>query len=123
MLWLYQLGSMIEARLGWLTLGALVVVTAVLPFLAQYLVSGPGYVGGMSGVIYGLAGFAWMRGKHDRASSVGLDHQSWIYMLVWLVICFTGAVGSIANTAHVAGLIIGVIWGRVSAWFATRRPE
>jgi len=122
LMWLYQLGCMIEARLGRLTLAALTVVTAVLPFLAQYVVSGPGYVGGMSGVIYGLLGFAWMRGKHHHASGVGVDHQTWVFMLAWLVLCFTGIMGNVANTAHLGGLIIGLVWGRVSAWLAMRRP-
>ncbi len=125
LMWLYQLGCMIEARLGKPTLAALVFVTGVLPILGQYIVGlffGLGYIGGMSGVIYGLAGFVWMRGRHDRASGVGLDHQSWVYMIVWLVLCYTGWMGNVANTAHLVGLIIGLIWGRISAWLATRRP-
>jgi GlpG protein len=123
LMWLYQLGCIIEARGSSLTLTALVLVTGVLPMLAQYLVTGPGFVGGMSGVIYGLAGYAWMRGKYDRTSGLYLDSQSVTILLVWLVVCFTGAVGPVANSAHVAGLITGVVWGRVSAWFATRKPE
>lgn len=124
LMWLYQLGSMIEARRGVGTLAALVVVTGGLPMLAQYVVNlllGPGYVGGMSGVIYGLAGFVWMRGKHDPASGVGMERTSWLIMMIWLVLCFTGAMGRIANTAHLAGLVIGLIWGRVSAYWAIRR--
>jgi GlpG protein len=122
MMWLFQLGCMIEARRGVSTLAALVIVTGTLPMVAQYLVSGPGLVGGMSGVVYGLAGFVWLRGKKDPASGVGLDAQSWIIMMIWLVLCMTGAMGRIANTAHLAGLLIGLLWGWVSAYFARRRP-
>jgi GlpG protein len=74
----------------------------------------------MSGVVYGLAGYVWMRGKYDLTSGVYLDRASIQWLLVWLVVCFTGAVGPIANVAHLAGLIIGVIWGRVAAWLAHR---
>lgn len=123
MMWLFQLGCMIEARRGVSTLAALVIVTGTLPMLAQYLVSGPGFVGGMSGVVYGLAGFVWLRGRKDPASGVGLDPQSWIIMMIWLVLCLTGAMGRIANTAHLAGLLIGLLWGWVSAYFARCRPE
>lgn len=126
MMWLFQLGCMIEARRGVGTLAALVVVAGVLPMLAQYVVNlwtGPGYVGGMSGVVYGLAGFVWMRGKHDPASGVSLDRTTWIIMLVWLVICFGGGMGRIANTAHLAGLVIGLVWGRLSAYYARRRSD
>ena len=121
LMWLYQLGSMIEARRGTLTLALLVILTAVGPFLAEYLWRGPAFVGGMSGVIYGLAGYIWMRGKYDVASGLFLDRTSIQWLLIWLVICSTGAVGHVANVAHLAGLIIGVVWGRATAWFAAGR--
>jgi GlpG protein len=123
MMWLYQLGCMIEARRGTLQFALLAAVTGTCPMLAQYWVSGPGYVGGMSGVVYGLAGFVWMRGKYDPASGVFLDRRSIQWLLIWLVICYSGFIGRVANTAHIAGLVIGVVWGRVSAYFASRRPE
>ena len=77
----------------------------------------------MSGVVYGLAGYVWLRGKYDRASGLYLDARSIEWLLIWLVICYTGVVGRVANTAHLVGLVIGVIWGSVSAYFASRRPE
>ena len=123
MMWLYQLGCMIEARQGTLIFAALVAVTAAVPMLGQYLWSGPGYVGGMSGVVYGLAGYVWLRGKYDRACGLFLDRQNIQWLLIWLVVCFTGAVGNVANAAHLIGLVIGVVWGRVSAYFAARKPE
>ena len=123
MMWLYQLGCMIEARLGTFTFALLIVVTGICPMVAQYIMVGPGYVGGMSGVVYGLAGYVWMRGKYHPASGLFLDRQTVQWLLIWLVVCFTGVVGNVANTAHVTGLVIGVVWGRVSAYFATRRSE
>lgn len=123
MLWFYQLGSMIEARQGSLQFALLVLGTGAAPMIAQYLASGPGLVGGMSGVIYGLAGYIWMRGKHDRASGLHLDSQTIQWLLIWLVLCFTGLLGNVANMAHLAGLVIGVVWGRVSAYLATGRPR
>lgn len=126
MMWLFQLGCMIEARRGVGTLAALVIVTGTVPLVAQYLINSitePGLVGGMSGVVYGLAGFAWMRGRNDPASGVGLSPQTWIIMMIWLVLCYTGWLGRIANTAHLAGLVVGLIWGWVSANYARQRPE
>ena len=115
LIWLFQLGSMIEVRRGTFALAMLVIMTATGPLIAEYLWRGPGFVGGMSGVVYGLAGYVWMLGKYDQASGVYLDRTSIQWLLIWLVICFTGAVGPIANVAHATGLVIGMIWGRLAA--------
>jgi GlpG protein len=123
LMWLYQLGCMIEARQGSLRLAALVAVIALCSNLAQFYYKHYPYFGGMSGVVYGLAGYVWMRGKYDRASGVGLDPQSVTILLVWLAVCYTGVVGPVANTAHLVGLLVGVIWGRASAFWASRTPE
>jgi membrane associated rhomboid family serine protease len=36
-------------------------------------------------------------------------------MLIWLVACFTGLLGPIANYAHLAGLLMGMAWGWISS--------
>ncbi len=120
MLWLFQLGSMIERHLGTVVLAKVVLGTAALSNLAQYVVSGPNF-GGMSGVVYALAGYVWMRGRHDPNSGVYLDPQSFQWLLIWLVLCFTGLLGPVANTAHLVGLIAGAGWGRLAAREAWRR--
>jgi len=122
MVWFYQLGSMIEARKGSLYLFFFIVISASLSNLAQYLWAGPAFVG-MSGVVYALAGFVWICGKYHPASGLYLDPQSVTILLIWLVVCFTGILGPIANGAHVAGLIVGMAWGGIAAFFGARRPE
>ncbi len=122
LMWLYQLGSMIEARQSPLRLLLLVVATGIISNLAQYIFAGPQF-GGMSGVVYALAGYVWLRGKYDRASGLLLDRHSVIILLVWLAACCTGILGPIANFAHLAGLVSGMAIGRVSAYIAVRRPE
>lgn len=123
MIWLYQLGSMIEGRRSTGNLLAVVATTALFSNLGEYFASGVSTFGGMSGVVYGLAGYIWIRGKYDRASGLYLDPQSVTILLVWLVICYTGVVGSVANTAHLVGLIAGMIWGGLSAFFARQYPS
>ncbi len=122
MMWMYFLGSMIEARQSWKVLAGLVLAFGVCSNFAQYVLVHPSF-GGMSGVNYGLAGYAWMRGDHDRASGLFLGHQNKVYLVVWMVICFLGWVGPVANIAHLAGFLAGLGWGRVSASLASRRPE
>jgi rhomboid protease GlpG len=120
MLWLRDLGGMIESRQSsWHLLG-LVLVTSGTSNLGQYLWTHHPLFGGMSGVVYGLLGYVWMRGKFDPASGLFLHRETVIMMIFWLFLCFTGALGPIANTAHVVGLLVGMAWGFVSARFASR---
>jgi len=118
MLWLRDLGSMIEARQGswWLLL--LVIVFGVFSNLAQYLSYG-GEFGGMSGVVYGLFGYVWIRGKLDPTSGLFLHQNIVVMMLVWLVVCMFGVFGAVANAAHAGGLLIGMAWG----WFSSLRYQ
>ena len=120
MLWMRDLGSVIEARRGSVRLLVMVLVIAVISNLSQYLVSGPSF-GGMSGVVYGLLGYIWMQGKIHPAGKLVLRPQIVTMMLVWLFICMTGLVGPIANTAHVVGLLVGIAWGAIAAFRARWR--
>src|SRR5690606_24136644 len=81
MLWLRDLGSMIEHRESGLRLLILVLVVSSFSNLAQYTIAIPGFpslsggapnFGGMSGVVYGLLGYVWIRGKFDPSSGLQL---------------------------------------------------
>ncbi len=120
MLWLKDLGSMIERHQRSWILALLVFIIAAASNLAQYIVSGPSF-GGMSGVVYGLLGYVWMRGKYDPFSGLFLHQQTVVMMIVWFFLCLSGVMGNIANMAHGAGLVIGVIWGVISARLAKRK--
>jgi GlpG protein len=114
MLWLRDLGSMIEARKGSRMLLLLVLVLAGTSNVAQYLYKGPDF-GGMSGVVYGLLGYIWMQGKFNPASGLSLQPQTVTMMIIWFFLCFTGAVGPIANTVHAVGFGVGIGWGFLGA--------
>jgi GlpG protein len=110
MLWLRDLGSMIEARKGPWRLLLLVLVMAGTSNVAQYLYSGPNF-GGMSGVVYGLLGYIWMQGRFNPASGLSLQAQTVTMMIVWFFVCLTGMAGPIANTVHAVGFAVGIGWG------------
>ena len=120
MLWLFQLGSMIEGRQGHIRFALLVLGLAAGSNIAQYAVFGPGF-GGMSGVVYGLFGYIWLRGKFDPASGLFMDRQNIMLMIVWFLVCFTGLVGPVANGAHAAGLALGAACGYLSAQLALHK--
>ncbi|MEO6035113.1 MAG: rhomboid family intramembrane serine protease, partial [Verrucomicrobiota bacterium] len=126
MLWLRDLGSMIESRESSSRLIFLVLLAAGGSNFAQYAITIPAFpalsggspsFGGMSGVIYGLLGYIWVRGKLDPASGLILQKFTVTMMLAWLVLCMTGLLGSIANLAHFFGLLIGMGCGFVASQF------
>jgi GlpG protein len=136
MLAMLDLGSMVEARKGSGRLAILVLVLAVVSNLAQYFVEIPQLnlstwtfhfrgpmpnFGGISGVAFGLLGYIWMKSRFDPASGFFLHRQAVTMMLVWFVICLVGIIPGIANSAHAAGLVLGVIWGYLSSLRAKRR--
>jgi len=118
--WLNDLGSLVEKRQGWWMLLVLVLAIAVASNLAQYALGGPAF-GGMSGVVYGLAGYVWMRGRFDPASGLYLPRTALLILLVWGAVCLTGILGPVANAAHGAGLATGMAAGLVLSGRLWRR--
>jgi GlpG protein len=115
-LWLWDLGRRFEHVMGsGKTLGAILLI-ALGSNVAQYVFSGANLFGGMSGVIYGLLGYAWVWGFICPERSLQLPQGVINFMLIWLVVCMVGftelmGLGSVANAAHVGGLVIGMLLG------------
>ena len=115
MLWLRDLGSMIEARQSSLHLASLVVVIAAASNVGQYYMSHSAAFGGMSGVVYGLLGYIWMRGKYDPGSGLFVHQYTVTMMLVWFFACLFNIIPHVANWAHGVGLALGMGWGYLSS--------
>jgi GlpG protein len=92
-----------------------VLVVAAASNLAEYSFGRTPRFGGMSGVVYALIGYAWIRGRFDPGAGIQLDRQNVIFALIWFVLCFTGLLGPIANYAHGAGLLLGMAWAFVDS--------
>ncbi len=116
MMWLWSLGRPLEALLRRFGFSLLVIAIAVISNTAQAFIGGTNF-GGMSGVVYGLFGFVIVHGKLNPTGGLHLDPRTVRYMLIWLVLCFTGFLGPIANWAHVSGLLAG---GAVGGGIALR---
>jgi membrane associated rhomboid family serine protease len=114
MIWLWDLGRMIEAKRGSFFLGGFVVVIGIASNLAQYFAAGPTF-GGMSGVIYGMLAYVFMQMRTDANSGYVLHKFDVITSVGWFFLCWIGALGSIANWAHSAGLVGGLAWIRPGA--------
>ena len=116
MSWLRTLGSAIEFVRGTRRFLALVLFIAIVSNVAQLLLNGPAF-GGMSGVDFGLIGFMWMRGKTQPHQGLALPQEQVVMSMLWMLLCIGGAFGPIANAAHVAGLVAGMLVGaRTAIW-------
>ncbi len=110
MYWMWGLGRGVEFLRGTPRFLAIVLLIAVVSNISQWLVSGPAF-GGMSGVVFGLIGYAWMKGRYEPHEGLGLRSEQITYSLFFLFLGFGGAFGSVANTCHLAGLLTGMLIG------------
>ncbi|MDX2422522.1 MAG: rhomboid family intramembrane serine protease, partial [Amphritea sp.] len=112
LLWVWVVGRRIELLLGRSVLLGLFLFSALVSNVAQFWVSGPMF-GGMSGFVFALLGFAWLWDRLKPTTMIGMPPALMGFMFFWLVLGFSGALeslglGSIANTAHLAGLGAGL---------------
>ena len=115
MFWLHDLGGQIEKRKGPKFFISFILLIALVSNLTQFTLTGPAF-GGMSGVVYGLFGYVWVKTRLDPADGFRLDPMVAMIMFGFFLICFTGVFGGIANWAHAGGLAVGLAWGYGSAY-------
>ena len=119
---LVEFGRMIESQRGVVKFFFLFLALAVFSNLAQLFLGGIRFnqglyfgpastFGGMSGVIYGLLGYAWMKAEFQPELGISVPSSTVKFMLFWLVLCMTGILGPVANICHVSGLLMGLIIG------------
>jgi GlpG protein len=114
-LWMWDLGRRLEYFMGHWHFLIFFAVTAVASNIAQYWWEGSTNFGGMSGVVYALVGFIAIRQRLAPHPLVAVPSALIGFMLFWLVLCMTGVVdyfisGSVANAAHVGGLVAGALY-------------
>ena len=121
LLWWWYLGGAGENRLG---SGKLIVITLISALLSgdvQQKFSGP-WFGGLSGVVYALMGYVWLRGERDPQSGIYLQRGLIIFALIWIVAGWFDLFGmSMANGAHIAGLAVGLAMAFVDSLNARKR--
>ncbi len=108
-MWWWQLGGSIEKALGKSTLINILLLSAIVSNVGQYLVSGSNF-GGLSGVVYALVGFVWWFGYLAPERGLSLSKPLVGFLLFWLVLGFVDLLPvNVANTAHLLGLISGCL--------------
>lgn len=127
MIWLAVLGRQMELRLGWSRYILFILITGILCNVAQYLMSGPNFLG-YSGILCAMLSFIWVRQRKAAWEGYVLQDSTMGFMLLFLVtiaviqlVSFymeisgkTPLAIAIANTAHFTGLILGYILGHIN---------
>ena len=103
----------------------LVLVSSVASNLFQFYWTSSNLFGGLSGVIYGLLGFCLIEEMESKYDLYGLPPALYLFMIVWLILGFVGILdlfgfGSVANFAHLGGLISGIIFAMIYKIFLSK---
>ena len=117
-LWIFILGEKIENTDGSLIFILLVIFSAILSNCLQYFWTETSLFGGLSGVIYGLIGFCMIIEFDTQYERYKLPPALYLFMIVWLLLGFAGILdlfgfGSVANFAHLGGLISGILFAMI----------
>ncbi|MGH1463375.1 MAG: rhomboid family intramembrane serine protease [Neptuniibacter sp.] len=124
LLWVWIVGTRMEIMQGYKALLGLILFAALISNISQYVVSGPMF-GGLSGVVFALLGYAWLWDKRNPAIRFGLPPALMGFMVVWLLLGYLGVLeglgfGAIANTAHLMGLLAGLIFVPIGTYLYKR---
>ncbi|MDG1001716.1 MAG: rhomboid family intramembrane serine protease [Pseudomonadales bacterium] len=128
LLWFWELGRRIESDLGSAELVLIMVATSLCANVMQYVMTGPSLFGGMSGVVFGLLGFTLVWSRMLPARSIAMPDAVYIFMFVFLALGFFGVIdllqlGSMANGAHLGGLLAGLLLGAAFALLERPNPK
>src|SRR5437879_3901094 len=110
--WLWVFGTLVEHTFGRLATVGLMVLFAAGSTAAEYALFEGGV--GLSGVGYGLFGMLWVLSRRDARFAGAVDGQTVALFLGWFAFCCAAtATGAwrVANAAHAAGLVLGVLLG------------
>ena len=112
MLWLYQLGSLLERTLNTLAYALFLAAAAVVSSCCELLFGSTGI--GASGVVYALFGLMWAgRGRYPEWG--GYANPSNLRLFIgWGLFCFVATllnVMHIGNAAHAGGFLFGLSVG------------
>jgi GlpG protein len=131
MLWLVILGKQLEQQIGIPRYFLFIILAALVTNTSQYMMSGANFIG-FSGVICAMITFIWMRQRTAPWEGYLLQPVTFNFVMLFLgvmvliqtssfytEIAFGQSMATqIANTAHISGLLLGLILGKLDffAW-------
>ncbi|MGB1925929.1 MAG: rhomboid family intramembrane serine protease [Rubripirellula sp.] len=127
--WFFFLGSAIERIDGSLNLLKIIAIShfiglvfqVSLPVESSWPLSlqGSPFSLGVSGAVYGMFGYLWLRPQFTPDYPVFLVRSNLILMIGWLVICVTPMADTVPNGAQLGGLLSGI----ALAWSASKQQR
>ncbi len=126
---LSHFAGLIEDRRGTVRIALMVLLLAVVSNVGQAMWEPAARFGGLSGALFGLFGYLWMMTHFRPESGLTIRPETVIFTLVFYAVCIASRfdvmadtlgqwMPPVANAAHTAGLVAGVVWG---LWDAHRR--
>ena len=117
-LWIYVLGEKIERVDGKFIFLLLIIFSGIFSNLLQYTWTSSSLFGGLSGVIYGMLGYCLIMEMESNYDRYGLPPGLYLFMVVWLILGFVGILdlfgfGSVANFAHLGGMLSGLMFAMI----------
>jgi GlpG protein len=125
MLWLVVIGQAMEKKMGMTRFLLFILLAALITNTAQYLMSGPKFVG-FSGVLLAMVTFVWMRQKKAPWEGYNLQPSTWNFLIFFILLMVLIQLVStimeiiynyplpvqIANTAHLVGALCGFVFSK-----------
>ena len=113
---LWEVGRRIELAKGPLHYLGFILLASVVSNMSQYSMMNNSIFGGLSGVVYGVIGYIAVYQEFIKHPILQFNRATITFFLVWLLLGVFGVIdvfieGSIANAAHVSGLLIGAAFG------------
>jgi GlpG protein len=118
---LWQVGRRIELVKGASHYLGVIIIVGLLSNTGQLYVTAQNIpFGGLSGVVYGVIGYIAIYQRYIKHPILQFDQSIIAFFIIWLLLGVFGVIdlfiqGSVANTAHVVGLISGAIIGWLTA--------
>lgn len=107
LMWIWDLGGQLEKRLGSSLSIYHIITIGLISNTSQYLVAPQIIFGGLSGVVFGLLGYFWLRGEIDPRFGLKVNKSLLMFLLIWMALGFVGVIPGMADTAHLAGFLTG----------------
>lgn len=119
LVWWWIFAGKIEQKFGTAALVLLYLLSAFISGFAQNMASGPAFFG-LSGVVYAVLGYVLVLDKFSRQPPFHLPQGFFTMFLVGIAFGFVSPlIGvSMGNTAHITGLLTGVVLAGVKILFA-----